>query len=80
MDERTILEYQQQMNEGAISARELTEAYLARIREVDQGERGTTALVPNAVIEVNPEATALSASATVSLRGSAGRLVPEIAV
>jgi NAD-dependent deacetylase len=31
------------------------------------------------VIEVNPESTALSASATVSLRGSAGRLVPEIA-
>jgi amidase len=51
MTEQTILELQQQMSEGTISARELAEAYLARIRELDQGGPGL-----NAVIEVNPDA------------------------
>ena len=35
MEEHTILELQQQMDDGRLSARELTEAYLARIDEVD---------------------------------------------
>lgn len=32
-----------------------------------------------ALIEINPEATPLSALAEVTLRGSAGRLLPELA-
>lgn len=51
MEELTIYELQQRMAAGQLTARELTEAYLARIAAVDQaGPR------LNAVIEVNPDA------------------------
>ena len=43
------------MAEGRLSARAITEKYLARIREIDQGPNGL-----NAVIELNPEALALA--------------------
>jgi amidase len=48
------------MAEGQISARELTEAYLARIDEVDRGKDGTHSLGTNAVIEVNPDALTIA--------------------
>jgi amidase len=60
MQEHTIFELQQQMSDGRLFARELTEAYLARICEVDQGALGTNALGTNAVIEINPDAVEIA--------------------
>ena len=51
MEELTIFELQQRMAAGQLTARQLTEAYLARIAAVDRaGPR------LNSVIEVNPDA------------------------
>ncbi len=51
MEELTITELQQRMAAGQLTARQLTEAYLARIAAIDQaGPR------LNAVIETNPDA------------------------
>jgi amidase len=55
MDEPTILELQQQMDAGALTARALAELYLERIETLDQnGPR------LNAVIEVNPDALSIA--------------------
>ena len=60
MEEHTILELQQQMSDGRRSACELTEAYLARIDEVDCHTNDTNALGTNAVIELNPDAVEIA--------------------
>lgn len=55
MEERTISELQQQMAAGQLTARQLTEAYLARIAGLDQaGPR------LNSVIETNPDAVEIA--------------------
>ena len=51
MEEHTIAELQQQMNSGAYTTRELSEAYLTRIEQLDK--QGPAL---NSVIEINPEA------------------------
>src|SRR5687768_9245414 len=51
MTEMTILEMQQKMTSGELTARSLAEAYLARIAEIDHA--GPTL---RSVIEVNPDA------------------------
>src|SRR5690606_2439124 len=54
-EESTIATLQERMAEGALTARQLTEAYLARIAAVDRsGPR------LNSVIEVNPDALAMA--------------------
>jgi amidase len=54
-DEATVADLQSRMKSGELSAHALTEAYLARIEEVDKsGPR------VNSVIEVNPEALAIA--------------------
>lgn len=71
MEEWTIIELQQQMAVGRLTARELAEAYLARIADLDQaGPR------LNAVIEVNPDALAIAAAldAERAARGPLGPL------
>ena len=51
LNEVTTEALQRAMEAGELSAREITEKYLARIRDIDQGPDGL-----NAVIELNPEA------------------------
>jgi amidase len=51
MPEHTIFELQALQQSGAQTARQLTEAYLARIEQIDRGGP-----VINSVIELNPEA------------------------
>ena len=59
-DEVTISDLQRRMTTGEISARSLTQAYLARIEKIDSSTaKGGPAL--NAVIEVNPDALAIAA-------------------
>ena len=59
-DETTIADLQSRMTAGEISAHSLTQAYLARIEEIDS--RATKSGVGlNAVIEVNPDAPAVAA-------------------
>ncbi|MBV9182578.1 MAG: amidase [Acidobacteria bacterium] len=53
--EAGIMSLQQKMKSGEISARSLTEAYLARIAKVDQQGPGL-----RSVIEVNPDALAIA--------------------
>ena len=54
-DEATISDLQSRMKSGALSAHQLTTAYLARIEEIDRnGPR------LNSVIEVNPDALAVA--------------------
>lgn len=55
MEELTILELQERMGSGALSARALTEMYLERIEAVDK--RGPAI---NAIIELNPDALAIA--------------------
>jgi amidase len=55
VDEHGILELQQQMQWGALTARQLAERYLERIAAVDQAGPWL-----NAVIELNPDALALA--------------------
>jgi len=57
MDELSIAELQAQLTSGALTARQLTENYLARIEAID---RGGPAL--NSVIEVNLDALAIAAA------------------
>jgi amidase len=55
LEETTIAQLQQAMGAGALTARSITEKYLARIQEVDkQGPR------INSVIEINPDALAIA--------------------
>ncbi|HXF14975.1 MAG TPA: amidase [Terriglobales bacterium] len=59
-DEVTISDLQRRMTTGEISARSLTQAYLARIEKIDSSTaKGGPGL--NAVIEVNPDALAIAA-------------------
>lgn len=51
MEEFTILELQEKMNSGELSARTITELYLERISSIDKGGPEI-----NAVIELNPDA------------------------
>ena len=55
MKEMTILELQQEMNVGALTARTVIEMYLARIEQLDV--RGPAL---NAIIELNPDALAIA--------------------
>lgn len=54
--EATIDDLQKRMAAGTISSREITQAYLDRIKEIDEGEGGL-----KAVIEVNPDAVSIAA-------------------
>jgi amidase len=54
-EEATIAELQEAMRSGKHSSRSITEAYLARIQDVDK--QGATV---NAVIELNPDAVAIA--------------------
>jgi amidase len=60
LDETTIADLQRRMTGGQISAHSVTQAYLARIQEIDNR---TTKSGPglNAVIEVNPDALPMAA-------------------
>jgi amidase len=55
MDELTILEMQNKMRTGELSARELCEAFVERIEQIDRGGPRL-----NAVIELNPDALAIA--------------------
>jgi len=55
LNEATIDVLQQKMQQGAYTARSITEQYLRRIRQVDQSGPGL-----HAVIEVNPDALAIA--------------------
>jgi amidase len=55
MEELTILEFQEQMDSGALSAQALTEMYLERIEALDK--RGPAI---NALIEINPDALTIA--------------------
>lgn len=57
LGEMTIADLQQKMKSGDLSARALTEMYLARIEEMDK--RGPAV---NAIIEVNPDALSIADS------------------
>jgi amidase len=59
-DETTITDLQRRMTAGEISAHPLTQAYLARIQEIDN-RTAITGPRLNAVIEVNPDALAIAA-------------------
>jgi amidase len=71
MQEMTILELQNELNAGSQTARSITEAYLERIREIDQEGPAL-----NAVIEINPDALAIADAldAERRLRGERGPL------
>ncbi len=70
MEELTILELQERMGSGALSARALTEMYLERIEALDK--RGPAI---NAIIELNPDVLAI-ADALDAERGAKGRRGP----
>jgi amidase len=53
--ELTIEQIRQRFKDGSLSSRQLTEAYLNRIREIDQAGIGL-----HAVIEINPDALAIA--------------------
>lgn len=55
LDERTIADLQTAMASGGLTARRITEIYLARIAEVDRGAGNL-----NSVIEVNPDALTIA--------------------
>jgi amidase len=57
MEELTILELQDKMDAGTLTARALAERYLERVATLDQSGPGL-----NAVIEVNPDALAIADS------------------
>lgn len=57
VEETSVDQLQQAMNEGRISSVELVKGYLARIKEID--ESGPSL---NAVIELNPDALAIAAA------------------
>ena len=59
-DETTIGDLQRRMSAGDISAQSLTQAYLARIQEIDSRSNKSGPGL-NAVIEVNPDALAIAA-------------------
>jgi len=54
-DEATISDLQTRMKSGQLSARQLTEAYLRRIQDIDKNGPSL-----NSVIEVNPDALAIA--------------------
>ncbi len=55
LDEITVADLQDRMHSGALTSRSITEKYLARIEEIDK--HGPTV---NSVIELNPDALAIS--------------------
>src|SRR5271165_2227752 len=55
LEEATIVDLQQAMANGEITARQLTEMYLERIQQVNQ-----SGPCLNAVIEINPDALAIA--------------------
>ena len=55
LDEATIADLQAAMASGKLSARSLTEKYLARIEAIDQHGPAV-----NSVIEINPEALSIA--------------------
>jgi amidase len=57
-DESTISDLQRRMSSGEISARSLTEGYLARIEAIDSRDKNGPQL--NSVIEVNPDAMSVA--------------------
>ena len=59
-DEATISDLQRRMSSGEISAQSLTQAYLARIQEIDNRTAKSGPRL-NAVIEVNPDALTIAA-------------------
>ena len=59
-DEATIADLQRRLSAGDISAQSLTQAYLARIQEIDSRTNKSGPAL-NAVIEVNPDALAIAA-------------------
>lgn len=59
-DETTIADLQRRMTAAEISAHSLTQAYLARIQEIDSRTAKSGPRL-NAVIEVNPDALAIAA-------------------
>ena len=54
-DETTVAKLQREMRSGGLTARSITEKYLARIESIDQHGRRL-----NSVMEVNPEALAMA--------------------
>jgi amidase len=56
--EATVADLQQRLGDGRLTARALTEAYLARIAALDTDAPGRVGL--RSVIEVNPDAVALA--------------------
>ena len=67
LNETTLEALQVAMAEGRLSARTITEKYLARIREIEEGPMGL-----NAVIELNPDA--LDIADTLDRERSEGRV------
>lgn len=67
LEEKTIVELQQLMNNGTYSAVELCQLYIDRIRAIDQGEDGL-----HSVLELNPDA--LSIAAVLDQERAAGQL------
>ena len=65
MEEMTILELQEKMNTGEMTALGLLDTYLARIEQLDK--QGPAI---NAVIELNPDASAIAEN---SRQGTPGR-------
>jgi len=55
LDEITVADLQEKMHSGALTSRSITEKYLARIEEIDK--HGP---ILNSVIEINPDALAIS--------------------
>lgn len=55
LEEATVESLQQQLRSGSLTARQLTQQYIDRIRSVDAGPGGL-----NAVIELNPDALAIA--------------------
>ncbi|MEO9853535.1 MAG: amidase [Reichenbachiella sp.] len=55
LEEKTIAELQQMMNEGTYSSVKICQLYIDRIKTIDQGKDGL-----NSVIELNPDALAIA--------------------
>lgn len=57
LEENTIADLQQMMNDGTHTSVSICQLYLDRIKSIDQGENGL-----NAVIELNPDALTIAAT------------------
>jgi len=75
-EEATIADIQKRMNSGELSARTLTEAYLARISEIDDCGHSVckeARVGLNSVIEVNPDAVAIAEELDKERKAKGGR-------